>query len=306
MYLEHFGLSELPFSITPDTSFYFNHASHREALNVLLVALRSGEGFIKVTGEVGLGKTLLCRKLLNSLGSGFVTAYIPNPHLSPGSMRLSLAEEIGARVNKSRYTQEELLRAITVRLLEIARSGKHVVLCLDEAQELPLQTLEAVRLLTNLETEKSKLLRVVLFGQPELDEKLARREIRQLKQRITFSYSLAPLDRDATNEYINHRLRVAGYRGAPLFDRRAIDLIYRAGRGTPRLVNVLCHKALMAAFGPGSRQVTRAHVRAAVADTEDTRDRPRWWWRPVIIGSLLSLGAAGIYLGIQFLLRGGI
>lgn len=306
MYLEHFGLSELPFSITPDTSFYFNHASHREALNVLLVALRSGEGFIKVTGEVGFGKTLLCRKLLNSLGPEFVTAYIPNPHLSPGSMRQSLAEEIGAVLNKSRYTQEELLRVITGRLLEIARDGKHVVLCLDEAQELPMQTLEAVRLLTNLETEKSKLLRVVMFGQPELDDKLARREIRQLKQRITFSYSLAPLDKEATSEYINHRLRIAGYRGAPLFERRAVDLVYRAGRGTPRLINVLCHKALMAAFGPGERQVSRAHVRAAIADTEDTRGALDWWWRPIVIGGLISLGAAGIYLGIQFLLGGGV
>ena len=145
MYLRHFGFREYPFALTPDTSFFFNYTSHQEALNVLLVALRSGEGFIKLTGEVGLGKTLLCRKLLNSLGPGFVTAYLPNPHLSPGSMRLAIAEELGADL-PPRATQEDMLRATTRRLLELAAADKQVVVCLDEVQAMPNHTLEAVQI----------------------------------------------------------------------------------------------------------------------------------------------------------------
>lgn len=267
MYLEHYGLSEYPFSITPDTSYYFGFSSHQEALNVLLVALETGEGFLKVTGEVGLGKTLLCRLLLNSLDDQFVTAYLPNPHLSPWSMRLSVAEELGLTI-RGRPSQEQLLKGINERLIQLAGEGKRVVLCLDEAQQLPLETLEAIRLLTNLETEKRKLIQVVMFGQPELDQRLGRGSVRQLRQRITFSYDLQPMDRDAVSDYIDHRLRIAGYRGAPLFSRGAIERIYRASRGTPRLVNILCHKALLAGYGPGARRITARHASQAIADTE--------------------------------------
>lgn len=294
MYFEHFGLREPPFSLTPDTNFWFEYAGHHEALNVLAVALRSGEGFVKVTGEVGLGKTLICRKMLNTLGDDFVTAYIPNPHLSPASMRVALAEELGLNLTGA-ATQEALLRAISQRLLELARAGKRVVLALDEAQELPDQTLEAVRLLTNLETEKFKLLQVVLFGQPELEARLDRPHLRQLKQRITFSYRLRPFDRRATEDYINHRLRVAGYRGAPLFTTRALDLIFDVSGGTPRLINILSHKALLAAFGPGDNQVTARHARLAISDTDSTR-RPRRWWRTILLGGGVAAAAAGVYL----------
>ncbi|MEX0899236.1 MAG: AAA family ATPase [Gammaproteobacteria bacterium] len=300
MYLEHFGLKEPPFSLTPDTHFWFEYTSHHDALNVLTMALRSGEGFIKVTGEVGLGKTLICRKLLNGLGDGFVTAYIPNPHLSPASMRVALADELGLDASGT-STQEQLLRLIANRLLELAREGKRVVLCLDEAQELPDQTLEAVRLLTNLETEKFKLLQVVLFGQPELEQRLAQPHLRQLKQRITFSHVLRPLTREAAEEYVNHRLRVAGYRGAPLFARDALDAIYHAAEGTPRLMNVLCHKALLSAFGPGAHQVVARHARAAIEDTNADGSRNTVWWRPAAYGSAFIAIAAGAYMLARWL-----
>jgi MSHA biogenesis protein MshM len=290
MYLEHFGLDAFPFSLTPDTDFFFAGPTHAEALNVLLVALDSGEGFIKVTGEVGLGKTLLCRQLLHSLDGEFITAYVPNPHLSPGSMRLALARELGVKPPRARYTQDELLDWLNAALLDFARAGQRVVLCLDEAQELPTQTLEAVRLLTNLETEKRKLLQVVLFGQPELDRRLTERRLRQLKQRITFSYRLQPMNRRMMASYVTHRMRVAGFRGPLPFTAGALRRLYRASRGTPRLINVLCHKSLLAAFGPGADRVDRGAMRRAIRDTESAR-RPRF--TPVFAAVALSLLAAG-------------
>lgn len=305
MYLEHFGLEEHPFSITPDTNFYFNYSSHQEALNVLLLALRTGEGFIKVTGEVGLGKTLLCRKLLGGLGDDFVTAYIPNPHLSPASMRIALAEELGANVTGVKM-QDQLIRVITQRLLALAAAGKKVVLCLDEAQELPEQTFEAVRLLTNLETEKRKLLHVVLFGQPELEQRLNSPAIRQLKQRITFSYVLQPLTRESVGDYVGHRLRIAGYRGAPLFSGGALQCIHRASNGTPRLINILCHKSLMAAYGDGTGTVSRAQAQRAVEDTEVTRPRElgRWLKTSALVLSITA-GGALVWFAIRYIAGAG-
>ncbi len=267
MYLEHYGLKDLPFRITPDTSFFFKLASHHEALNVLVVALRAGEGFIKITGEVGTGKTLLCRKLLNMLGDKFVTAYIPNPFLTPETLRMALAEELGLRFPRN-ITQHELLQLITSKLVALNASGKRAVLCLDEAQALPQDSLEALRLLTNLETEKRKLLQVVLFGQPELDIRLKDPAVRQLKQRITFSYELTPMGQRNVAAYIDYRLRVAGYKGSPLFTQRAVKDIHHASRGIPRLVNVLAHKSLMLGFGKGTYQVDRPQARLAIRDTE--------------------------------------
>lgn len=295
LYLPHFGLTEYPFSLTPDTGFYYDSRPHQEALNVLLVALRSGEGFLKVTGEVGLGKTLLCRMLLDALEDEAITAYIPNPHLSPASMRVALARELGLEAGEG-MSQEQLLHVIQARLMDLARQERPVVLCLDEAQQLPEATLEAVRLLTNLETEKRKLIQVVMFGQPELDERLARPSVRQLRQRITFSYQLQPLAPAAIEDYVRHRLRVAGYRGAPLFTRGAFRRLYRGSAGTPRLINVLAHKALMAAWGEGADQVQARHVRRAVADTEGAppqalaATRPRWLAAALAFVATLAFG----------------
>jgi len=270
MYLEHFGLEQPPFTITPDTDFFLNEGCHNEALNVLFVALSSGEGFIKVTGEVGTGKTLLCRKLLNTLGDDFVTAYIPNPFLNPVALRMALAEELDIEFARN-IGQHRLLKVITERLIQLRTDGKNVVLLLDEAQTLPDESMEALRLLTNLETEKAKLLQVVLFGQPELDRRLQQNHLRQFKQRILFSYQLRPLDRKTLAVYINHRMLIAGYRGTPLFTNGALRSLYRNSRGIPRLINILSHKALMSAYGLGDKHITSGHIRRAAADTEDVQ-----------------------------------
>ncbi|MHB8622269.1 MAG: ExeA family protein [Sulfuricaulis sp.] len=270
MYGTHFGLQELPFTITPDTSFFFAHASHQEALNTLLLAVRSGEGFMKVIGEVGTGKTLLCRKFLGALDSReFVTAYIPNPYLQPMTLLFACADELGI-IYPQHVNQHQLVKLINRYLIDTYAGGKRVLLCLDEAQAIPIETLESLRLLSNLETERRKLLQVVLFGQPELDIRLNNPSIRQLKQRISFSCQLAPLSLSEIEFYISHRLTVAGYRGPRLFPHKVVKHIYRASNGIPRLVNILAHKALMAAFGEGARVVAERHVRLAVADTEST------------------------------------
>jgi MSHA biogenesis protein MshM len=267
MYKAHFGLREAPFQITPDTSFFFSFASYREALNTLLVAAASGEGFIKITGEVGTGKTLLCRKLLKTLDDSFVTAYIPNPLLEPITLMGALADELGiAHTNDG--DQHRLLKAINQGLLEFAQQNKRVLLCIDEAQALPIPTLEALRLLSNLETEKRKLLQILLFGQPELDKRLARPEIRQLAQRISFHFRLRPLSFDETKIYLLHRLRVAGFVEHEMFSYGAIALLRFASGGIPRLLNVLAHKALMMAYGAGVQKIGLKQVIAAVRDTE--------------------------------------
>jgi len=276
MYKSHFGLQEQPFGITPDTSFAYACASHQEALNTLLVAVKNGEGFIKITGEVGTGKTLLCRRFLATLDDTFVSAYIPNPYLEPRTLLLALAGELGVELSPE-ADQHHLIKGLTQALLQFAAQNKSVVLCLDEAQAMPLESLEALRLLTNLETEKRKLLQVVLFGQPELDEKLSQKSVRQLRQRITFQYHLDALGGEELDYYLAHRLRVAGYVGNRLFTTRAVATLHRATGGIPRLVNVLSHKAMMLAFGEGLAQVLPHHVRAAASDTPSIQRR-RWRW----------------------------
>ena len=278
MYNQHFGLKEAPFGITPDTSFFYPSSRYQEALNTLLVAAKNGEGFIKLTGEVGSGKTLLCRKFLASLGKDFAAAYISNPFLEPRALLMALADELGVTLDKS-VSQHRLLKSVTLALLNIARKNKRAILCIDEAQAMPLDTLEALRLLTNLETEKIKLLQVVLVGQPELNHKLELESIRQLKQRITFQYHLSPLGDDELESYVAHRLSVAGYRGGRLFNKAAMGRLYRASGGFPRLVNILAHKAMMLAYGEGKGEVTDQHVKAAVADTPAVKKKSFWKWK---------------------------
>lgn len=268
MYLQHFRLSETPFSLTPNTGFFFGLAPHVEALQVLQAALQTGEGFIKVTGEVGTGKTLICRKLINELPERFRCAYVPNPYLTPMELRWAVAMELGIAYSKE-VDQQQLIHLIQHKLFELAGAGLQTVLVLDEAQALPDDSLEALRLFTNLETESRKLLQVVLFGQPELDQRLATDKFRQLRQRITFSYRLRPLTYVEAQSYINHRLNVAGYQGRPLFSGSDSKLIAKASRGIPRLINVLSHKAMLLSYGEGDDRVRRRHVKGAIKDTED-------------------------------------
>jgi len=270
MYLYHFGLAQLPFTLTPNTSFYLGLKPHTEAFAVLLTALKTGEGFIKVVGEVGTGKTLLCRKLLNEIPEHFVTAYIPNPYLNPDELRRAVASELGVK-QAQRMNSQLLTQRIQERLLTLHQQGHSVVLILDEAQALPEESLEALRLFTNLETESRKLLQVVLFAQPELDERLATQQFRQLRQRITFSYQLRAMNAAEVEHYIQHRTQIAGYKGPQLFTPKVCKKLTSASKGIPRLVNVLCHKMLMLAYGEGTHQITTKHLAMAAKDTEDAK-----------------------------------
>ena len=270
MYLYHYGFKELPFTLTPNTSFYFGLPSHDEAMQVLTTALKTGEGFIKVTGEVGTGKTLLCRKLLNETQDSFEVAYLPNPALSPDEIRFALASELKIR-GISNINQQQLSQKIQLKLLELNSKGKSVLLVIDEAQTIPWDSFEALRLFTNLETESRKLIHVVLFGQPELDQMLKSEKLRQIRQRITFSYKLRALTLDEVRAYVHHRLRVAGHKGKNLFTPGAIKMLFKYSAGIPRLVNVLSHKSLMLAYGLGKLEVSKQQVVFAAKDTESAR-----------------------------------
>jgi len=318
MYLQHFGLRESPFGLTPDTSYFFACTNYQEALNTLLVAARNGEGFIKITGEVGNGKTLLCRKFLATLNSGrqsttligtqdptaevataprFITAYIPNPYLEPVSLLRALAEEFRVPLEKD-ADQHALLKGLTHALLECARSGQRALVCLDEAQAMPLESMEVLRLLTNLETEKRKLLQVVLFGQPELNERLKHHSIRQLRQRISFQYELRGLHKHELDRYLRHRLAVAGFAGETLFTVGAVGKLHRITGGTPRLVNIVAHKALMLAFSEGRQQVLARHIRNAAVDTPEVRRD----WLPLAVtltGAAVAASLGVVWMALQ-------
>lgn len=292
MYQEHFGFSEPPFSLTPDTLFFINQQGHRDALNTMLVALKHCEGFIKIVGEVGTGKTLLCRILLSRLNKDFVTAYIPNPYLTPEELKAFVALEIGAAYDKA-MPAHELMSAIYRRLMQLARQGKQVVLVVDEAQAMPRETIESLRLLTNLETEKRKLLQVVMLGQPELDTLLSRSDLRQLKQRIIFNERLQPFNLKGVVEYVQHRVASAGFGNSALFSANALRLIYFGSGGIPRLINILGHKALISAYGKGHKRVHAWHVAKAIADTQESRwlgklcaIHCRLVWPPAVTSSL--------------------
>lgn len=295
MYLEHFGLKELPFSLTPNTQFFLNMASYHKAYNMLIVSIANREGFIKVIGEVGTGKTMLCRKVLNTLeeNSGlYVTAYIANPVLSPKGLFLAFAEELGLDSDAD-TGHHSLLKNITRRLMQLSAEGKQVVLFIDEAHAMPEKTLEALRLLTNLETEKVKLFQVVLFAQPELDQQLQKQSLRQLQQRITFSYRLETLDREGVERYITHRMATAGYNGPAVFSKKALDFLAVTTQGVPRLVNILSHKAMMSAYGKGDRTIELEHVKRAAEDTEGVVT-PSVSYRPMMAASIGVIAGAAL------------
>lgn len=259
----HFGLREAPFGLTPDTSFFFPALPHEDAHETLLYALSAGEGFLVVEGEVGTGKTLLLRRLLNTLPARWQAAFVPNPGLDPRGLYAAIANEFGV---PSDGTREDLLHRLERHFIALAQAERQPVVLIDEAQALPGETLEAVRLLTNLETEKRKLLQVVLFGQPELMTRLREKSTRQILTRVSFHAVLRPLDRGEVSAYVRHRLRVAG-NPQPLFTRWAERAVWRVSRGLPRLVNIISAKAMMLAYGQGALRVARHHVMAAARDT---------------------------------------
>jgi general secretion pathway protein A len=246
LYLQYYNLREAPFNITPDPRFLFFSAKHQEAFNHLLFGIRERKGFIELTGEVGAGKTTICRKLLEELGPKYKTALILNPCLSGHQLIKTIALEFGLKprgIDRVAY-----LQAINDFVLREVNQGNDVVLVIDEAQDLSDELLEQVRLLSNLETDRQKLMQIVLMGQPELREKLLQPELRQLRQRITVRYHLRPLDLNETAGYINHRLALAGANGKPRFDEGAIRMIHKYSQGIPRLINTVCDKTLLAGF----------------------------------------------------------
>jgi len=265
MYLDHFGLAEYPFSITPDTDFVYRAQHHQAAMNVVLVALQGNEGFVKITGEIGTGKTLMCRHLLACLPDDVVSAYVLNPRLAPRELLCVVGVELGLQLKRG-TDEHSLCKQIEAELLHLAAADKRVVLCIDEAQALPVESLEALRLLSNLETGKRKLIQIVLFGQPELDEMLQARRIRSLASRIAFSARLGSLDRGDFANYLQHRMTVAGWRGPAVFTPVARWLLWRASRGIPRLANMLAHKSLMLAYGSGNHRVGMREAYAATRD----------------------------------------
>lgn len=293
LYLRHFGLQQSPFSLTPNTAFYVNLPQHHEAMQVLTTALNTGEGFIKVTGEVGTGKTMLCRKLMNEAPDDWKIAYIPDPYLSPLELRWAFASELGLK-QADGIDNQQLVQLVQHCLVALAAEGKRVVLIIDEAQALPDDTLEALRLLTNLETEQRKLVHVVLFGQPELDKRLASYKFRQLRQRVSFSYFLRGMSFDEVQAYVSTRVDIAGVR-QPLFSAAALKAIWKYSRGIPRLVNVLSHKGLMLAFGENKLQVEARHLRYAAKDTEDVKAH-RFSVSPLLVGIMaaVALSAAAV------------
>jgi MSHA biogenesis protein MshM len=285
----YYGFTQPPFSLAPNTEFYVEIKPQLECFNVLSYALQAGEGFIKITGEVGTGKTLLCRRLLNSLqDEDIVSIYIPNPALSPEALWRAMGHELGLSVTSLDIYQVQ--EKIQQSLLSLAQQGRAVVLVVDEAQCIPENSLEALRLISNLETESRSLIQIVLFGQPELDILLAQDRFRQLKQRITYSAELKPMDEASLQHYIQQRMILAGYRGMPVFEKKALKLMVKATEGIPRLINIIAQKALLSAFGRGEYSVSEAHVRAAVNDTEGAKKltNNKFYWREIMLVALLS------------------
>ena len=266
MYEQFYGFEESPFNITPDPRFLFFSEKHREAFNHLLFGIRERKGFIQITGEVGAGKTTLCRALLEELGDGYRTALILNPLVSRDQLLWMILHELGLDPEESGGILR--LARLNEYLLDQVRHGHDVVLLIDEAQDLSRDLLEQIRLLSNLETDQRKLLQIVLVGQPELRDLLDQRSLRQLRQRITVRYHLRPLSSWETEAYIQHRLHVAGANSRPTFSRGALWWIYRYSRGVPRLVNAICDKSLLAGYVSGSDYLTAKHVRRARHELE--------------------------------------
>jgi general secretion pathway protein A len=246
VYLEYYRLSQAPFDITPNPRFLFHSTKHREAFNHMLYGIRERKGFVQLTGEVGAGKTTLCRALLEQLDSSFSTALILNPILSPDDLMKAIATEFGLDV-KGR-DRLETVSTIGEFLLKQIELGKETVLIIDEAQDLTEELLEQVRLLSNIETDDRKLLQIVLMGQPELRDRLNSPRLRQLRQRITVRFHLAALSRGEVSQYIQHRLHISGAKGVPFFTPPAVWRIFNYSKGIPRLVNAVCDKALLASF----------------------------------------------------------
>jgi MSHA biogenesis protein MshM len=295
MYYSHFGLTQPPFRITPNTEFFYGGGNRGPILEALIYAISQGEGITKVTGEVGSGKTMLCNMLQSRLPANVETVYIANPSVSPDEILFAIAFEL--HLNPPRDAGHlEIMQLLHRHLLDRHAQQKQVVMFIEESQSMPIATLEEIRLLSNLETAHSKLLQIVLFGQPELEENLRQPNIRQLRERITHSFRLSPLKHDEIHDYLEFRVRAAGYRGPDLFSREVIKAIEKASDGLTRRINLIADKALLAAFSENTHTIDLKHIKAAVRDSEfSSYEPPR---SRLKLGLALSLLAIGAGLGI--------
>ena len=297
MYYAHFGLKEPPFKITPNTEVFYTGGKRGAVLDALIYAILNGEGIVKVVGEVGSGKTMLCRMLQTMLPEKIESIYLANPSVAPEDILHAIAFELQLKLPKN-ADRLKVMQVLQSHLLERHTAGKQVVIFVEEAQGMPLATLEEIRLLSNLETKHDKLLQIVLFGQPELDENLNQTQIRQLRERITHSFNLAPLEPKEIGEYLIFRLRAAGYFGPHLFTKSAVKAIASSAQGLVRRVNILADKALLAAFAENLYQVTPKQVRAAIKDSEFGLEQSKLKEKKSQImmwAALLLIGLAGGY-----------
>ncbi len=297
MYFNHFGLNEPPFRITPHTDFFFSGANRGATLDALQYAIIHDEGIVRVSGEVGSGKTMLCRVLMERLPESVETIYLANPSLSRDEILYAISEELGICLDEGSRTTR-LLRALQDHLIRRFAEGRRVVVLIDEAHAMPRESLEEIRLLSNLESDRHKLLQIVLFGQPELDAQLNTPGMRQLKERITHGFRLEPLVRSDIESYVDFRMRAAGYRGPNVFTPGAIRLLAKASAGLTRRVNILADKSLLAAFAANSHAVTEREVRRAIRDSEFYRPARRIpiAWVAGALGAGLAIG-----IGVQLL-----
>ena len=295
MYLEHFGLKRQPFKITPDTSLFYKGSKRGAALEALKYAVISGEGIIKVVGEVGSGKTMLCRMLEVELPDNIEVVYIANPSLSPENILHVIAFELHLEIN-NQSSKLEVMQKLQEYLLDKHAKGKQVVVFVEEAQSMPVETLEEIRLLSNLETSQHKLLQMILFGQPELDEKLRDTCIRQLRERITHSFYLDPFPTTDIYEYLNFRMRAVGYRGPDIFSKKIANNIEKKSKGLTRRINILADKALLAVYSEGGHGVSIKHISIAAKDSDFDQSRSYKAW----LVSALATGviAMSFWLGM--------
>jgi len=291
LYLEHFGLAEPPFRITPHTDFFFDGADRGATLGALIYAILHDEGIVKLSGEVGSGKTMLCRVLMERLPPHVETIYLATPSLARDEILHAIADDLELRLTHERTTVA--LRELQEHLIRLYGAGRRVVVLIDEAHVMPEETLEQVRLLSNLESNRHKLMQLVLFGQPELDATLAKPSLRQLRDRITHAFRMRPLAEPEVAKYVSFRMRAAGYRGPDVFAPGALARVARASGGLTRRINILADKSLLAAFTQNVHAVTERHVRAAIADSEFARLRRPW--RPAVYAGAAL--AAGVLIG---------
>jgi len=306
MYREYFGLKETPFSIAPDPHYFYISEGHREALAHLIYGINSDGGFILLTGEVGTGKTTVCRCLLEQIPENCEVAFILNPTLSSVELLAAICDEFRIAHARGNETTKDLVADIYDFLLHIHETGRRAILIIEEAQNLTVQVLEQIRLLTNLETSQRKLLQIIMLGQPELRKTLAKPQLRQLSQRVTAQYHLGPLGKHEIDSYVKHRLAVAGLTHREVFPPSVIRMLYNLTRGIPRIINLICDRALLGAYTEGKAKVDKSTLAKAAREVS-VRDKNRWQVRKIYIwltiAILIALTIAG-FLQLALTLKG--